>query len=269
MNLRNPRTRGILGLLVLAVAVAGCGTSNPSAPMMNAVAQQNADDATQQVAMTMAQGNGGAPPAATTPAVGAAAMGRVAPSMQAAVAETTFTTGHVTWTLTRTWFDAGNVEMLSFNPVTTVRMFATSRGVGTIETPSDTASIGTAGTLDVRGISVAQDTLVTNASRSDTVQAVFTPPLRGGRVHLYTEGTGAWSEVRNVKPVNANPWPLSGTATWTLHVSRLRSSSRGDVSSTFDETVVVTFNGTRYPDVSVTGGFHYTIDLMTGGISRR
>ena len=62
---------------------------------------------------------------------------------------------------------------------------------------------------------------------------------------------------------------VSGTATWVMHVDRLRSGDRGDISSTFDAVVVVTFNGTRNPDVTVNGSFHYTIDLATGAVTRR
>ena len=269
MNRRNAHTLVLAGGLAWLALASGCGKSNPAAPVDNSVSQQNADDAAQQVALTMAQGNGGSPAAGAPGASSAAPAQPGRASLQAAQLDTTFTAGHVTWTLTRTWFDSTGAQVASYSPASTVRMVATARGVGAIEAGSDTASFGSAGTLDVHGIAAWQDTLNTNANRADTLQAAFTPLLRGGRTNVYTVSTANWSDVLQVKPVDANPWPLSGTATWTLHVSRLRSSNRGDVASTYDAVVTVTFNGTRYPDVVVSGGFHYTFDLVTGAIARR
>jgi hypothetical protein len=270
MFVRMFRTLGGLGAVATLVTTVGC-SSTPLTPP-TATAQMDADDAAQQVAMTMSQGSGGSPQAIAVLDDGGSMFARGTAPAQVEGApptsDTTFVVGNVTWTLSRTFYDALDVVQGSFNPVTTVRMTATSRGVGSIETPSDTASLGSAGSLDIRGLSTTQDTLITGAAVDDTLLAAFTPPLRGGRVHLYTVRTGALSQVRQLKPVFTNPWPLSGTATWTLHVSRLRSSDRGDVLRTFDATVVVTFNGTRFPDVTVTGNFHYKIDLVTGGIQR-
>lgn len=271
MIVRPLRSLAVLGFAACLVAAAGCGKSNPTSPQSSA-AQQNADDAAQQVAMTMSQGGGGSAPAHAFPDAGHAAAGRSAGAFggaSVAASETTYAVGGITWTLTRSWYDAGGNVQAVYNPLTTVQMLASARAVGVIETATDTANFAAAGNLDIRGISVLQDTVVTNAARHDTLLAVFTPPFRPVRVHVYSECAATWADVAQLKPVDVNPWPLSGTATWTMHVSRLRSGERGDVASTFDAIVIVEFNGTRNPDVTVNGTFRYRIDLATGAVTRR
>jgi hypothetical protein len=265
------RSLGRFAAAALLITLAGCGKGSPTQPIANAQAQQDADDAAQQVALSMAQDNGGAtavdaPGALLQSGTGAAPLGS-SPGV-ASSSDTTFTAGHITWSVSRSFFDAIGNEQTAFDPITTVRMLAAARGVGSIETASDTASFGSAGHLDVRGLATAQDTVITNAARNDTLQCAFTPRFRPGRVHSYVEGSGTLTDVAQLRPVSSNPWPLSGTATWALKVDRLRTSDRGTVTRHFETLVIVTFNGTRFPDVEVTGGFRYKIDLKTGAIQR-
>ncbi len=270
MSLQSFRPFAALAACALLVTLAGCGTNSPTQPIGGPAAQQDADDAAQQVAMSMAQDNGGSPAGQGAPST--SLRSNPGPmSMRpgfATASDTTFSTGHVTWTIHRTFYDAQGGQQSSYDPNTTVRMIATSRGVGSIETPSDTASFGSAGNLDVRGLSSAQDTLLTNGARNDTLQCSFTSPFRPGKVYTYAEAAGALTDVAQVKPVSSNPWPLSGTATWALKVDRLRTGDRGTVTRHFETLVTVTFNGTRYPNVQVTGGYRYAFDLKTGAIQR-
>jgi outer membrane lipoprotein-sorting protein len=271
MSYRTPRSLRVLGAVVLVAALAGCGkTTTEPTP----TSQQDADDAAQQVALTMSQDHGGNPQAAMmyggSSSAASSARTRINTERVAAVAsDTTFSNGNITWTLTRTFWDADNNPHDTYDPLTSVRLTATSRATGEFVSASDSASFGSAGSLDVHGIlaSAPQDTV--NAARNDTLQAVFTPPFRGGRVYIYSECAGTLADVIHIKPVSSNPWPISGTATWTLHVSRLRTTDRHDVQRTFDVAVVIVFNGTRYPDVTVTGGFKYKFDLKTGVVQRR
>ena len=76
------------------------------------------------------------------------------------------------------------------------------------------------------------------------------------------------SNVRTLKPVTSSSYPLSGTMIWTVSADRLRSNSRVDVEAHLTGIVVVTFNGTRYPDVTVNGTYHYRFDLKTGAVQR-
>lgn len=69
--------------------------------------------------------------------------------------------------------------------------------------------------------------------------------------------------VRGV-PRAENPWPLSGTITRTLTIE-VTNGPRGD--ETITRTVVVTFNGTRYPEMTVNGEV-YQVDLAAEGRSK-
>lgn len=273
----SPLRHRLTGLLAIAAAgalLAGCSSNNVTSPG-STTSQQDADDAAQQVGFMMSADGGASPSSMTASGGGAAsrmqsALGSANPlsSPVATATDTTFTVGHITWTITRIWYDVGGNVQASYNPITTVRVAATSRGSGSIETPSDTASYGGTGTLDITGISTLQDTLRTNASRHDTLQCVFTPRFRTGRVYTYLEGAGTLANIVQAKPVSSNPWPVSGVATWTLKVDRLASNNRGSVTRHFNVAVVVTFNGTQSPDVVVTGGFRYKLNLQTGLVTR-
>lgn len=254
----------LLAALAACLALAGCSKNSPTQP--SATAQQDADDAAYMVGLSLAQDVAGDP--ATQGAPGATSQPPLATHAQAATADTTFTAGFVTWTLGRTFYNAAGTEQGSYNPLTTTRMDATARGVGQVSTATDTASFGSAALLQVRGLAAAQDTFVADGARHDTLLTSFWAPVRQARVHTYVEGAEALAAVRQLKPVDQNPWPLSGTATWTLAVDRLATSDRGSVQRHYASTVVVTFNGTRYVGVIVDGAFHYTLDLKTGQVVR-
>lgn len=258
------RPTSLVLALAAGLALAGCGKDSPTQP--SATAQQDADDAAFMVGLSLAQDVAGDP--ATQGAPGATSQPPLATRAQAATTDTTFTAGFVTWTLGRTFYNAAGTEQASYNPLTTTRMDVTARGTGHVATPSDTASFGSAAALTVRGLAAAQDTLVSDGARHDTLLTSFWAPVRQARVHTYVEGAEALANVRQLKPVDQNPWPLSGTATWTLAVDRLATGDRGSVERHFASTVVVTFNGTRYVGVTVDGAFHYTLDLKTGQIVR-
>jgi predicted small lipoprotein YifL len=284
MSLRSSVTR-LMAVVAIASSLTGCGKDSPMSPAT--VSQQDADDSAQQVGFMMAQGGGGSPfvTARTDPAGSAAVAGIprshivVSPqegepdagstvSSVLGSTDTTFAVGNVTWTLSRTWFDASNNEQTSYDPMTTVRVSIGARGTGMIETPTDTASFGCAGNLDIAGISVLQNTLSTNGARHYTLQCSFTPRFRTGRIHTYEESAGTLANVMQTKPVTSNPWPTSGTATWSLKIDRLATGDRGSVTRHYDVTVIVTFNGTQNADVVVSGGWHYTLDLLTGRVVR-
>lgn len=247
--------------IMLTLAVSGCSKNSPTQPGTTVATQADADDASSLVGMSLARSLVGDPATAGAPVSGLAAPARVA-------SDTTIVTPFVTWTLARTFYSALGIVQPTFDPLTTVRMTATARGVGAIRTITDTVSFGSAAALEVRGLSVLQDTLVCNGTRQDTLLASLYSPLHSVRVHHYMEGSETRANVRHLKPVNLNPWPLSGTATWTLTVDRLRTSDRNSVERHFTCTVVVVFNGTRNVAVTVDGTYPYRLDLFDGRIVR-
>jgi hypothetical protein len=260
-------------LLALAAAVAfagalgitGCGKDSPTQP--SATSQQDSDDAAQQVAFMMATDNGTSPE--VTVATGQSSlMSSPVASTGLTSTDTTFTLGHITWTITRSFFNALGVEQATFNPITTVRMDVTTRGSGTIETPSDTASYGSAGSLSLLGLAASQDSLIMNGTRHDTLQTSLVPRFRTGRIFTYAEASGIITNVVTLKPLTATSYPLSGTATWTLKLDRLADRNRVNVSRHVDILVEVKFNGTANPDVTTSSGYRYKMNLKTGLLVR-
>src|SRR5262245_23696568 len=177
----------LMAFMAIASILTGCGKDSPTSP--SSVSQQDADDSAQQVGFFMGQGNGGSPfavyetgqnsvvaslghrsnPYGMTPRGGEPDGGTLTP-MVIVPSDTTFAVGNVTWTLSRSWFDAADNLQANYDPITTVRVSATARGTGMIETPTDTASFGSSGNLDITGISVLQTSLTTNGARHDTLQ---------------------------------------------------------------------------------------------------
>ena len=255
----------------LASALACCGTS-PTGIGGSPASQSNADDMAQQVGASMAQDNGGmvSTYGATQAPVGdvRAHPVRIAEPTSAA-SETTFSVGAITFTFTRIYLNQLHNAMPSFNPLLTWGIAETSRATGSITTAQYTASVGRAGTLDLWNISVAApETLIANGTAADTAQSSFTSAFTGGQRYFYCVQSGVMSNVRTLKPVTSSSYPLSGTMIWTLSADRLRSNSRVDVEAHFTGIVVVTFNGTRYPDLTVNGIYHYRFDLKTGAVQR-
>jgi len=250
-------------LALLAASIAGCGKSaSPVAPNAG-LSQSDADEVAQQVSATVS-GQSNASMGATSAAPVSGSRGA---SAQAVMSDTTFTIGAITWTLTRNWYDAGGNAQASYNPVTTVRMIASARGTGSISGTNFQGSYGGYGLLDVSGVSMLQDTLTTQATHADTLQSTFTS-INNVTRQFYCVQSSNWVDVRQLKPVSSNPWPLSGTATFHVDADRLRSSNRGDVEAHLVATVVITFNGTRYPNVTIDGKYSYQFDLATGAIIR-
>lgn len=74
--------------------------------------------------------------------------------------------------------------------------------------------------------------------------------------------------MRALKDRSVDPCPLSGTATFTVDAVRYRTNARVDVDASLSGTVVVTFNGTADPEVTVDGTYHYRLNLLTGIVTR-
>jgi hypothetical protein len=129
------------------------------------------------------------------------------------------------------------------------------------------ATLGRAGTLDVRGLVSAADTLVFDGTATDTTDARYTS-LDDRTVDVHVLATRMLARVRVLKNRRVHPWPLGGTATWNLSVDKFASGPRGGIEVHYDAVVVVEFDGTQYADVTVNGRYRYRMDLQTGGVAR-
>lgn len=254
----------VLGL-GLACLFAGCGKSSKSTAPAPINQSQATDAAIQVSALVMAGGSPSPVPTALM-AEGPAGFARIRGAMpNAAAAETTITGENFTWTFAIHWFNALGTEQEFYNPVTTTRMVADSRGSGTLTGPNATMSVGTHGHLDVSGISALQEQLHTNASETDTLSYNFSGD--NGTASVLAYATGGFEDIIENKPVGSNH-PLSGTASWTLDVTKNVSGSGGSVNEHFAATAVVTFNGTNLVPLVINGSWHFTLNLDTGEVTQ-
>ena len=182
-------------------------------------------------------------------------------------ADTTFTRGSFTITLSRTFYDAGGNQLQQWDP-SAVRAVIGSWVRGTVTSPRYQATVGRTGTLDVNGLAAALDTLTFDGTATDTTDARYTS-LDGTRTaDVHVLATRTLAAVKVLKNRTANPWPLSGTATWNVAVDKYASGPQGGIEAHYTAVVVVTFNATELVDVAVNGRYHYRLDLQTGDVVR-
>lgn len=260
--------------VLAALLISGCSNDkNPAAPATSA-AQMNADDLAIQAAAALETG-AGVDIAASEASSGGS--GSPAPRIfpdgispargVAAAAETTFTIGAVTYTVTSAFYDSGDNELPGYGPTAT-RLHVTSRATGSVQTLRYQASIGHEGVLDVTGIEAAADTLGFDGASADTAQAQFTSlDMTRSRYFRWISAL-TLANIRALKDRATNPWPLTGTATFVVDAVRYRTNAYVDVEESLSGTVVVTFNGTSQPEVTVNGTYHYHLDLVTGIVTR-
>jgi len=280
-------------LMILGFGLGACSTA-PTTP--SALSQQAADDIALQAAGSLTGASGGLmleldASAGSVPQNSAlrlrpgdptlgyrgvytngAAAFRLRPgdpntATTSAAAETTFSAGAITYTVTRTFYDADGNPLSDYGPSAT-RLRLTARATGSIATEQWSASVGRAGILDVTGIQSAEDTLQFDGAGNDTVQCHFLSYDGNRERYFYALGGRSLEAVRLLKNRDANPYPLSGKARWAWAVDRLRSNNREDVEMHFTALVVVTFNGTADPEIVVDGTYHYHVNLSSGAITR-
>lgn len=257
--------------LALAAALSGCGSSTNSVRPTN-LDQASADDIAAQAGASLGLGSGGAMmelgvAAASVPGAPSLAPPTMLMRVSAASPDTSFSVGGLNVTLTRTFFNAQNGALDGYGP-DAVRLVATSRIFGSISAPRYEASIGHSGSLDVDGIAPSADTLTFDGFAYDTVQSQFQALADTARTrYLYWNSELTHADVELLKNREVNPWPLSGTTTWAIRADRLRSRG-GSVEGHLTAVVVVVYNGTPTPEITVNGTFHYRVNLLTGEVVR-
>jgi hypothetical protein len=175
--------------------------------------------------------------------------------------DTTFQRGDVTFELHRTFYDLGGSAQ-SGPDANTDSVVCTSRAFGTDSTSSQQwrVSVGHAGVLDVGGLNPVHDTYDLDGAWSDTLTSHFSSLSGSTTVDCYAQTHGVGAGIHLPKSAN---YPSDGTITWTIYAQRLRNGDRSSVEKTLQATVTLTFNGTRYPIITVNGTWSYTFDLDT------
>jgi len=159
----------------------------------------------------------------------------------------------------------GSNEQPYYDPASTVRLQANSRGTGTVTGPNGAATLKSGGVLDMSGINADASQLTTDATRIDTLSWTAIGP--DGSISTLTHCTGTLADVVEAKPVDQH-YPASGTGTWDLDVDRQIESYGSSISEHFVAHVVVTFNGTHRVPLVVNGTHHFLLDLDTGQVTQ-
>lgn len=263
-----------LALLALAITASGCGKgAAPSAPTPPAgsapMSQQAADDIALQFATTMSRQQGVPFSRLGSTNLSAIAQARVSPPLLGrSGALTRQDEGSLSWSLVLTFYDAaGNVQP-TYDPVTTARLVVHAKVRGSLTTAEHQAFISSDRRLDVIGLLPMETTLEIDGTARDTADCSFAAADGSASRSYHLLGTGDLVDIRQLKDESVNPYPLSGTARWALVVDAMSQDASGTQEAHYQATVLVTFNGTRYPTIEVSESFRYRMDLETGTVER-
>jgi hypothetical protein len=258
----------LLAFLLAAIAVVfeGCGKTS-DVTGVGAAAQQAADDIAVEVGaaasadgggmMTEIEGARSALPLALEPA----------PIESLVAADTAFARGPFTLSLEREFFDVDDNALQPWDP-SAVRAVVHSWLRGAVTGMRYRATRGRTGTLAVRGLAPAVDTLVFEGSATDTTDARYTS-LDGSRTtDVHVLATRTLAGVRALKAPGVSPWPLGGTATWNLSVDKYANTPRGGIEAHIEAVAVAAFDGTPSVIATVNGRFRYRLNLQTGDVTR-
>ena len=268
MQMKRVSPGGMLAIWSAAAGIilGGCGKSS-DVTGLGAAAQQTADDLAVQVGTSASADNGGLMTEieSTTAAVPMALQPGSIESV--AAPDTTFPRGPLTIALERTFFDVDGNALQRWD-MSAVRVAVGSWVRGSVTAVRYQATLGRTGTLDVRGLAAAADTLVFDGTAADTTDARYASLDDRRTVDVHVLATRVLARVRVLKNRDVHPWPLSGTATWNLSVDKFADGPRGGIEVHYDAVVVVEFDGTQVADVMVNGRYRYRMDLQTGGVAR-
>jgi hypothetical protein len=181
--------------------------------------------------------------------------------------DTTFTRGNVTFTLTRRFFDLFGDSQDAYGP-TTDSVYATSRVTGSVASPQFDASFGQAGWIGVGGLNPMISVLTISGQSDDTLSTHFTALNVDLERFCESRTSTTLTGIAWPKPSGSPTYPTEGTATIVLAFTRYTDGSRGTIEKSANATVIITFNGTANPTVSVNGTWHYVWNMDTGAVAR-
>jgi hypothetical protein len=164
-------------------------------------------------------------------------------------------TGPFTRTRSIQFFDAAGREQARFDPETTDRIRTVFEMSGEVTREGWSASVSRTSDLTVSGLAGRETTRTWDGTGSERVSRSRHTDAGGTRSYEMTANT---TIAGVVVPVHGTgePWPLSGSIT---HVVKATLAADGE-SRTRERTVVVTFDGTRTPSMTVNGE-PYALDL--------
>jgi len=146
------------------------------------------------------------------------------------------------------FFDAAGVEQPVYDELTTESIYLTMEMDREIVRDGWSASVSRTREMTVSGLEGDETSRTVNGTGSEEITRSRHSDERGLRT-LEITGSRTFTDVVHAVPYADNPWPLSGTITRTMTVTV--TTEQGIRTHTRD--VVVTFNGTQYPEMTVNG----------------
>jgi hypothetical protein len=161
-------------------------------------------------------------------------------------------------TRTVTFYDAAGAVQAAYDSLTTASMKIKVDVTGEAEREKWSASVERHSEMTVSGLLGKETTRTFNGSGTEKVLRSRHSDEFGTRTYEIT-GEFAYNNVVAPVPGSATPWPLSGTITRHM-VVKITNGRNGD--ETKERTVIITFNGTQFPTISVNGEVS-ELDLAT------
>lgn len=276
---------------LIAVSALGCGKKkNPVDPIPD-LAQEDADDMMQQVAMMIASDHGGwmvdmLSTRASMPLGGPALPG---PSLSQRVLmpasaggggfrtnrDTLAVFGSMNYLFTYIYSDTASNDTLLFYTPDVIQVDGVSTANGTINVAGFDANFYHKGDpFTATGFEAGSDTINFSGVGDDSIYTSFTPSFRTGTRRFATVSFVDF-DLDMVRDPAGNPYPTSGIANMFLFADVLRSANPSDVFTTLESTVTYFFDGTATPIVWITNDldnptpkYRYRADLRTGAITR-
>ncbi len=147
-----------------------------------------------------------------------------------------------------TFFDAEGVEQGEYDPLLTASIYIVREIQGTIVRDRFTAEIERERAMTVSGLLGEESTRTWNGEGSSSVSRAGV--LEDGTERSHTaEGTYEFDDVVVPIPGSDSRWPLSGTVTRMMTMTRVL----GDETQTREVEIIITFNGTAMVTALVNG----------------
>ncbi len=160
---------------------------------------------------------------------------------------------------TATFYDADGNEQDVYDEATTASIHIIMEMSRELERRNWTADVMREREMTVTGLVGDETTRTVNGSGSEAVTRSRHSDTGGLRTYEMT-GTRTMENVVHAVPSETNPYPLSGTITRNMTIT-ITTEANGTVTRT--KEVIITFNGTQYPEMLVDGEV-FAIDLAAG-----
>ena len=165
---------------------------------------------------------------------------------------------------TVTFYDAAGNVMDAYNAETTASINIVVEASGTVEREGWTATVSRSRDLTVSGLEGTETSRTWDGTGSGEVTGSQHTDEHGTRSYDMSSSVIIDAVVRGL-PREENPWPLSGTITRTVTVT----ITTADGVVTRERTAVLTFNGTQFATLTISGHDGvYEVDLAARATDR-